>query len=382
MDRRRLLVCCTLLLSACASPPWSSAAARLEAATPGKVARFGAALSLSGSMAEFGRTQRRAISLAQDEINSSGTLGKTRIDVAYEDDKSDHAQAAAAFQRLIENKHVLAIIGPTRSDIALSVDPIAQQMGVSVIAISNAAGGVTQIGNFIFRDCLSEAHMTPHLVNTVQHRLQLHTAALLHGDTDQNRAGAYGFRSALTNAGIRLLTEQSFSTETADLTEQLAAISALRPDALFVAAPPHLASTVLVQARQSGLRTTPIVGSSAFDSNTVLQAAGPAAEGLIVGSAWTSTRQTPRNQQFAENYRTHFGMEPDAIAAQAYSSVYILAAAVRDAHTANDPRALRDALERVLDVDTPLGAFSFTPDHEPTFKPIVEIVRGGQFELF
>lgn len=375
-------MCCTLLVSACASPPWSSAAARLEAATPSKVARFGAALSLSGSMSEFGRTQRRGISLAQDEINSSGMLGKTRIDVAYEDDKSDRTQATAVFQRLIENKHVLAIIGPTRSDIALSVDPVAQQMGVSVIAISNAGGGITQIGNFIFRDCLPEARVTPHLVKTVQRRLQLHTAALLSGDTDQNRSGAYGFRSALMNAGVHVLTEQSFSIVTPDLTEQLAAISALRPDALFVAAPPHLAASVLVKARQQGLGSIPIIGSSAFDSNTVIQEAGPAAEGLIVGSAWSSARQFPRNQQFAENYRTHFGMEPDAIAAQAYTSVYILAAALQDAHTANDPRALRDALERVSDVDTPLGPFSFTSDHEPTFKPIVEIVRGGHFELF
>lgn len=381
MDRRRLLVCCTLLVSACASPPWSSAAARLGAATPGKVARFGAALSLSGPMAEFGNTQRRGISLAQDEINASGVLGKTRLDVSYEDDQSDRTQAAVVFQRLIENKHVLAIIGPTRSDVALSVDPVAQQAGVSVIGISNASGGITQIGNFIFRDCLPEARVTPHLVNVVQRRLNLHTAALLHGDSDQNRSGAHGFRAALATAGVRILTDQTFSNETGDLSEQLAAISASPPEALFVAAPPHLAATVLLQARQRGL-TMPIVGSSALDSNTIVRAAGPAAEGLIVGSGWSSASQSPRNQQFASNYRTQFGMEPDAVAAQAYTSVYILAAALQDAHTAHDPRALRDALERVANIDTPLGPFSFTPDREPTFKPVVQIVRAGRFELF
>ncbi len=115
----------------------------------GPIVRIGAALSLTGTAKMFGSAQRSGIKLAQDEINASHILGSTRLEVIVEDDASDREQASAAFQKFIENSHVLAIMGPTLSDTALTVDPLAQQAGVPVLAISNAAGGITQIGNFI-----------------------------------------------------------------------------------------------------------------------------------------------------------------------------------------------------------------------------------------
>jgi ABC-type branched-subunit amino acid transport system substrate-binding protein len=62
--------------------------------------------------------------------------------------------------------------------------------------------------------------------------------------------------------------------------------------------------------------------------------------------------------------------------------VYILASALKDAGTASDPRALRDALERLTGLDTPLGKFSFNDAHDADYPPSVQIVRGGRFQLF
>ena len=92
----------------------------------------------------FGSAQRSGIKLAQDEINAAQMLGKTRLEVLIEDDGSDREQASVVFGRFIENSHVLAIIGPTLSNTALSVDPLAQQAGVPVLAISNSANAPTK----------------------------------------------------------------------------------------------------------------------------------------------------------------------------------------------------------------------------------------------
>jgi hypothetical protein len=43
---------------------------------------------------------------------------------------------------------------------------------------------------------------------------------------------------------------------------------------------------------------------------------------------------------------------------------------------------LRDALERVNQLDTPLGLFSFTDSHDANYPPTVQIVRKGRFQLF
>jgi branched-chain amino acid transport system substrate-binding protein len=395
-----LLAALALIVSGCGRVSLPSASAQPTAAPPGltlpsyrrsgpqgagasgPIARIGAALSLSGSARLIGMAQRSGIKLAQDEINASHLLGNTRLEVVVDDDGSDRDQASAVFQRFIENSHVVAIVGPTLSDTALSVDPIAQQAAVPVLAISNAASGITQIGNFIFRDCLSDSQLTPQVVAALSSRMKLHSAALLNSDTDPNRSGSHGFKAALQNAGIRITSEQTFSPNETDFSEQLEEIAASKPSALFVTAPASAAGAILIQARRAGLTKIPIVGSNAFNSDTVLRSAGDAAEGLVVGSAWSVNTPTARNQQFVAAYRARYGVDPDQVAAQAYSGVYILAAGLQRAQTVSDSRALRTALEELHDLDTPLGAFSFTDAHDPAYAAIVQVVHQGRFQPF
>jgi branched-chain amino acid transport system substrate-binding protein len=348
----------------------------------GHIARIGAALSLTGRAKLFGAAQRSGIRLAQDEINASHMLGNIRLEVIVEDDGSDRDQASAAFHRFIENSHVLAILGPTQSDTALIVDPLAQQAGIPVLAISNSASGITQIGNFIFRDCLSESQLTPQVIKMVRSRLKVHNAALLYTDTDPSRAGSRGFKKALQEMGVHIGADQVFTPEQTDFSPQLEEIALSGPDALLVTAPAHAAASILVQVREHGLTNVPVIGSNAFYSDTVLRSAGDAAEGLIVGSGWSAANPSARNQQFIQSYHARYGVDPDQLAAQAYTGVYILATALQDSGSASDPRALRDALERVKQLDTPLGSFSFTTGHDAAYAPSVVIVRKGRFQLF
>jgi branched-chain amino acid transport system substrate-binding protein len=351
-------------------------------ASTASVLRVGASLSLSGPARLFGSAQRSGIALAEDEINASHMLGAARLEVMVDDDGSDREQASAVFQRFIENSHVVAIIGPTLSDSALSVDPLAQQAGVPVLAISNAASTLTEIGNFIFRDCLSESQLTPQTIKMVRSRLKVHNAALLYSDTDPNRAGSHGFKSALQALGVHISGEQTFGPDQSDFAAELEELASSHPDALFITAPSSVAAPILIQARQHGFDHVPIIGSNAFNSDTVLRSAGDAAEGLIVGSSWSVASPWPRNQQFIQSYRVRYGVDPDQLAAQAYTGVYILATALREAGPGSDPRAVRDALERIKQLDTPLGAFSFNAAHDADYPPIVQIVRQGRLELF
>ena len=103
---------------------------------------------------------------------------------------------------------------------------------------------------------------------------------------------------------------------------------------------------------------------------------------MIVGSAWSAANPSPRNQQFIQNYRARFNADPDQFAAQAYTGVYLMALAIKSAQTSTDPRAVRDALATLKKVDTPLGAFSFNDSRDADYAPMVQVVRGGKFELF
>ena len=98
--------------------------------------------------------------------------------------------------------------------------------------------------------------------------------------------------------------------------------------------------------------------------------------------AFQRRKYSRRNQQFIQNYRARYGVDPDQVAAQAYTGVYILATALRDAQTATDSRALRDALEQIKGLDTPLGPFSFNDERDPDYAATVQVVHSGRFQPF
>ncbi|HYW88333.1 MAG TPA: ABC transporter substrate-binding protein, partial [Chloroflexota bacterium] len=179
-----------------------------------------------------------------------------------------------------------------------------------------------------------------------------------------------------------ITTEQTFTRDQTDFSAELEEIAASQPDALFVTAPSSAAAAILVQARKAGLQKLPIIGSNAFNSDTVLRSAGDAAEGLIVGSAWTVSGPSARNQQFVQSYRSRYGVDPDQVAAQAYTGVYLVANALKAANTASDARAVRDALEQTHGFLTPLGPFSFNDAHDPDYPALVQIVHLGHFQPY
>jgi branched-chain amino acid transport system substrate-binding protein len=338
--------------------------------------RLGVVLSTTGPAASIGVMQDHGVRLAVEEINATHALGGAKLAPIYADDGSDKPTAVDIFRRLIETDHVLGIIGPTQSNTAFAADPIAQQAGVPVLAVSNAAGRITDIGSFVFRCSLSERQLIPSTVAAALARHHVQRAAILYGDDAATRLAAEAFKRALGEHQVPIVAEQSYPPSETDIDEQLATIRDSGADGLFLAASVADAGAVAKRIRGAGL-TLPLVGSNAFNAAAARAAAEGAAEGLIVGSTWSASSSDPRSQAFARNYRGRWGQEPDQFAAQAYAGVYILAQGVRNAGTVSDTRAFRDGLAEVRNLDTVLGRFSFTDDRDADATAVVHVVRDG-----
>ena len=140
--------------------PSASASPTLRSVRRPAPIRIGAVLSLTGVGAGLGTSQKNALQLAVDELNAPLPADSSlRMELRIEDDGSDRARGVAAVQKLMEVDRVVALFGPTLSSIASAADPLAEQAGVPVLAISNTAGGLTQIGSNIFRVSLPEADL-------------------------------------------------------------------------------------------------------------------------------------------------------------------------------------------------------------------------------
>ncbi|MDR3554205.1 MAG: ABC transporter substrate-binding protein [Syntrophobacteraceae bacterium] len=349
-----------------------------------KVAKIGFALSMTGAAAAYGETQKNGSRLAIDEINARAGQEGIKITPVFEDDASQPQQGVNVFNRLLFADKVVIIIGPTLSNTAQVADRIAQGAGAPVLGISNTAKGITDIGDYIFRDSLTEMQVIPNTIRVVEKRFGIKKVALLYGNDDAFTKGGYdAFKKALGDSHIQILTEQSFAKGDRDFSAQLTEIRSLQPDALVVSALVEEASGIVSQARQLGIpASVPIIGGNGFNSPSLIKNAGKASENVIVGAAWNESSSNPLNQGFVRAYTAKFGAPPDQFAAQAYAAVYIVLDALKRAGSTDNRKALREALTRVGGLDTVLGKFSFTKGRDADYAPVVETVKDGAFTVF
>ena len=337
----------------------------------------------TGRLADFALPIRRGFELALEEINNSqpGDLSLKFIDV---DDQSTIEGAVEAYNELIQ-AGVPIIFGPTTSGQAEAAFPIAEQNEVVAFSSSSNATGLSALGNFIFRAGLTTDILIPGGVRATHAKLGYQEVAIIYDETDSYSIDSYEkFRDTLTEIGIKVLTTETFqSTEITqddkpDFSDQLTRIKEAAPDAIFIAAQLPEQTGILIQGRQLGIPTTvPFITSLIND----VENAGAAAEGAISFAGWISTADTPGNQAFVQKYRAAYASEPNAWTAQSYAAVYIVVAAIAEAQS-TDPTAIRDALANTKNFDTVLGAFSFNPDGDAVYDPIVQIVENGEFQIF
>jgi branched-chain amino acid transport system substrate-binding protein len=340
----------------------------------------GFAFALTGPASIYGTSQQNAVNLAVDEINSSGMLGGATLKPVIQDDAGKPETATTVFEQLINEDDVVAIIGPTLSNAAKSSDPIAQEAGVPVVAVSNTAAGITEIGDYIFRASLPESAVIPNTVKVAKDKLGFSKVALMYANDDAfSKSGYDVFKRALQDNGVEIVAEETFSTNDTDFSPQLTKIKGLNPDALVVSALAQPAAGILRQAKQLGLNV-PIIGGNGFNSPDLTKLAGEAANDAISGAAWFVANDNARNKAFVEAYKAKYGKEPDQFAAQAYAGTYLLAQAIKNAGS-TDRTAVRDALDQLKDVDTVLGTFSFN-NREPQHPPVVQQLENGAFKLF
>lgn len=331
---------------------------------------------------EFGpgaSVMENGFSLALEEINASKQLGDVHLKFIIEDDQSSIEGAIGAFEKLIHEDKVSVILGVWTSHIAASVFPIAQENNVVAIGPVVAATGLADIGDFVFRVANPIGVSVPKGVAVTQARLGYQQVAIIADTVDvAARSADETYQTALATHSVEVLTRETFETGEMDFSAQLTRIKASNPDVIFIAAQDIETILILQQAREMGIDVNFIRFIFSIDN---AKAAGDAAEGVITFADWVATAETSGNEAFVANYTAKYGAEPSVWAAHSYAAVHILAEALSTAQS-TDPAAIAAALADITDFPTILGDFSFAPNGDPIYDPVVLIVRDGRLQVF
>ena len=338
---------------------------------------IGVAVALTGEYAEpYGLPMKHGLDLAREELNMHGA----NITFVYEDALSTLEGGKAAVQALVD-QDVPVIIGIGISTHLEQAFPIAQEKGVVAFSPISSAAGLSSIGDYVFRTGLTVSVLNSNGPMVTHGKLGYKKVALIYDEKDTYSTSSNEvFEKTLEAIGVEVLTVETFQTKATDFSEQLTNIMGMAPDALFISALAPEMTQIITQAQSIGIPDSTHLIVPDLTAKEI-QEVGDAAEGAITFSGWTGLSNIPGNQAFIQSYQMKYGIEPGPWAAQAYATLHILANAIAKAQSP-DAMGIRDALAQTMDFSTILGNFSFDPNGEAIYDPIVLIVKDGKLQVF
>jgi branched-chain amino acid transport system substrate-binding protein len=364
-------------------PVWGVAAAGMAAAvacglaagasTPPTI-KIGAVFSTIGSGDVFGPQQIKGAQLAIDQINATGGVDGSMLRLVVQNDDSDPASGAVAMRTLIQHDGVVAVVGPTLSQVAFKADPVANELKTPVLGVSNTASGLVGKCSFpctwSWRDSLGEAIAVPADVAAYVFNAHPSTAAIVYA-----RGDLLGIQEAQLAAesfpqnGVRVVGKVAVPA-TGSVAAAVASALSERPQVLFVGTVSGPTAVAVIKAARAAGFSGTFLGGNTMNSDATAALAGRAGVGARSASAWYRGNDFPANSAFVTAYRQTYSAAPDQFATQAYVGVQVIADALQRAGIAKSHApiaAQRAMLQRALPnvtLLTPLGPFRFTSDHD------------------
>ena len=391
MKRERVILglLAVLVLAACGTTAGSGGSSY-----QGKTIKLGALLSITGAGGVYGPQSRDGMLLAVEQINKTGGVNGAQISLEVRDDASDKAQSAQQAQTMIQQDQLLALLGPTLSNSAVGVHPLAENLKTPILAVSTTGIHIVPDCNYpsetpckyVFRDSLGEQTAIPDNIKAYAGDKHPATGVLLVAQDDKfSSDGGTIVQQTVSQYNINLLKVIKFSKTEADLSPYVTQAVQLKPDVIFITSLGGIPAKIMIEARKQGW-TGQFLGGNGFNTATVSKQAGSSGMGARSASAWYIGNTFASNADFVSAYKQKYGGDPDQFAAQGYTGIKIIADAASRAGLTfsdlpGDREKLRAAMETV-NIDTPLGPFQFTSNHD--VKQTVWIIQmdgSGGFSL-
>jgi branched-chain amino acid transport system substrate-binding protein len=347
----------SLLLTACSSANTSAIS-------------IGIAFAQTSNVALLGQEQVAGAKIAEKYFNDRGGINGTPIKLVFQDTSGDEAGAINAFQTLINKNKVVGIVGPTLSQQAFSSDPVAERAKVPVVAASNTAKGIPEIGDYITRISAPSSVVAPNSVKAaLRINPQIKKVVVLYAQNDAfSKSETEIFQTTVKAQGLELLTVQKFQTSDTDFQSQATNSINLKPDLIIISGLAADGGNLVRQLRELGYKGL-IIGGNGMNTSNIFPVCKAFCNGVLIAQAYSPEHPGEINNVFRKTYVAQYKKEPPQFSAQAFTAVQVYV----DALQALDKKSkvnklplaqLRTDLNQEIiagKYNTPLGKISFTP---------------------
>ena len=325
--------------------------------------------------------------LARTQINArGGVLGK-QIEFIVMDNQGaravpDAEASVRIAKTLIEQKDVVAILGPIFSNNSIQVGPVVQHLQRPIIP-GSAGDHVTAAGDFVF---LVVPPTSAHGAVIAQFatdpsELSAATAAILRQtESAYTESLTQAFEENFQKLGGEIVASEVYGIGDKTFDTQFTNIKAAAPDVLYIAGVIPDIHFAMAQAREIGIEAT-FLGPGSWDESeklfNILADNAP-----LEGAYFTAdfSPELPSADHFVQAYTALFTTLPDSAAASGYDAMSLLASAIETAQTLT-PSAVRDALSSITDFQGATFMSHYNANRHPVKGVVINTIRNGQVEL-
>ena len=359
---KRALVGALLCATALVGVPHLIAPA--SAADPIKIGLTG---PYTGGSSSMGVSMRDGAKLAAAEINKNGGVLGRPIQLVERDDEAKNEVGAQVAQELINKEKVVATVGFINTGVALAAQRFYQEAEIPVF--NNVATGtiITEQfkapdydNNYVFRNSAYDVLQAGMMVDEAL-RQGFKKIAVLADSTNYGQLGREDIEKQLAAKKMKAVAVEKFNIKDVDMTAQL--LKAKEADADVILAygiGPELAQITNGMSKLGWKK--PVIASWPASMQSFIDIAGANGNGVIMPQTFIEDKTVPKRAAFLDDYYKTYGVTkiPTPVAgAQGYDSIYLIAAAIKQAGGTDGPK-IRDALENL---NTKVEGVVTTYDH-------------------
>jgi branched-chain amino acid transport system substrate-binding protein len=307
-----------------------------------------------------------------------GKLGGREIEWFKVDDESEPSKGVENAQKQALRDKLDVLIGTVHSGVQMGIQKVARDTGVLSIIPNAGAQAATRAlcAPNVFRTSFTNSQPTLALGKPMVDR-GLKKAVWITWKYAAGDEAFEGFKESYTKAGGTIIKELGLPFPNVEFQALLTEIAALKPDAVACFFAGAGAAKFMKDYAAAGLQGKIPLWGSGFLTDGTIEAAGPAAEGVMTTLYYADSLDTPRNRQFRTAYAQQFKMQPDVYSVQGYDAGQLLIAGVNAVKgDLGNRAALYKAMEGVT-IDSPRGHWTMSKAHNPIQDIYLRVVEKG-----
>lgn len=366
-----------------------AACASLAAALPAVAAdtiKIGAILAVTGPAAFLGAPESKTLEMLANELNAAGGVNGTKVELLIRDSAASAEKAVSLAKQLVEEEKVFAVIGPSTSGESLKIKQYLDENATILLSCAAAESITKPVMKWVFKTPQNDANAARWIFTDIKGKGKK-KIGILASNTGFGKAGKDQLEKLAPEFGVEVAIAEVYDPAAVDLDAEVTKLKAAGVEAVVNWSIEPAQAKVPVSMRKMGW-DVPLYQSHGFGNIKYVEAAGPAAEGilfpagrLLVAESLPDTHpQKALLIKYKKDYEAAYKEQASTFGGHAYDAFTLLVKAIEVGGA--DKEKARAALENLKGFVGTAGVFNFSPeDHNGLGMDAFEMltVKNGKF---